>query len=775
MERATMIDYLVDLSIRTAFRVFLFALAVVLAVAAGKLCDAQVTYADAPGSVNVAFTITPTGTGTGSLNSLDGLINNCHVGGGSCTGVYPLGSSITVTPTATGGSNFNWVGGTDGASVCSGTGACTFIITATASISGVFSAAGSAVLASPFFSVDLNSSTKFPATDCTGGVGICPNMTLGQGRLWDTPQVLWPMVETANNVFSWSGLDGLLSTMNANSVHSAQMALARTPKFATDGGGYTDAGSCSYIAYSSTGTVTALSESGSTVTATSTFNPGVNNWIVMNGDTPKGYDGVFQVTSSSVTQFQYTAVNTGLGAGTAFGTVGITQNQTFSVAGQCDPPTDLNRDGTGTGLFFRNWVGALSNHVTVSNYTNTHAHILDYECWNEPDTNQFFSASFGTYDQLARMCQDAYYIIKGDANFIFALTSVNSSGVYTGTVTNGASNYYVGQHFNVTGFTNGGNNLTNAVVTASSATSLTFAASTTTETHAATARMVNRFTGETAAQVRAAVTSVASCCDGAGNPADTTANVVMPSYHGSSPAIGYSQCYLYCTGTCTNPGGSNSCHVGANIYTDAINFHMKPGQNLEGQMSTWVTAIDALLVAQDLAKPLYNTEGGFSAAGWTSPYSADSNLQASFIAQFYPYSYSLGVLNNVWYDWTTNSNAGLGNSTVGSVGAQTAWNQIYTWMVGSTMGTLTTSSPQGSSCPAGETCFTYTYTMTLPNSVAAAIIWDTSQTCTPCTTANQTVNSSYLSYLTTLGGITKTSIVSHQVPVGIQPILVQAQ
>lgn len=753
----------------------------------------QVTYGSPSGVVAVALTVTPTGTGTGRIDSGDGQISNCHVGGGQCTGTYNIGAALVLTPTASGGSNFNWSGGTDGASVCSGSGPCSFLITATAGVNAVFSAPGSAVLASPFFSVDLNNSVKFPATGCPGGVGICPNLTMGQVRLWDTASVLWPFINTAPGTYVWTTLDTLLTTANTNSVHSVQIALARTPKFATDGGGYTDAGKCSYIAYSSSVTWSSLNntgwsltESGSTVTATfpatSGFTPAAGNTIVLSSDVPSGYDGVFTVLASPAptsTSFSYTNTVTGLGAGTTFGTFGVPLNSTNSAAGQCDPPTDINRDGTGTDLFYRNWAGSLSNHVTVGGYTNTHAKVVNYECWNEPDTNQFFSSKYGTYDQLARMCQDTYFIVKGDANFLFNLTSVNSSGVFTGTVTNGASNYYVGQHFNIAGFVNGGNNLTNATVTASTATTITFAASTTTETHAGTARMVNRWTGETAAQVRATITDVASCCNGSGGPADTTASVLMGSYHGNNPALGYGACYIYCTGTCTNPGGSNSCHIGGAVYTDDINFHFKPGENMEAQMTTWVNAVNAIpLVAQDLAKPLYNTEGGYSAGGWTGSYNTDSNLQASFMVRYHLYSYFLGIQNSVWYDWTTNSNAGLGSALAGSVGAQTAYNQVYTQMVGNTMGTITTSAPLGSACPAGVTCFTYTYTTTLNTPggpVAAAWMWDTSETCTPCTTHNHTVSNAYLTYLTTLGGATKTSIVSNTVPVGIQPILVQAQ
>lgn len=69
----------------------------------------------------------------------------------------------------------------------------------------------------------------------------------------------------------------------------------------------------------------------------------------------------------------------------------------------------------------------------------------------------------------------------------FTLTSVNGSGVYQGTITGGASNAYQGYNFNVTGFVNGANNVTGVECTASSATSITLAATTVTETHAGSA------------------------------------------------------------------------------------------------------------------------------------------------------------------------------------------------------------------------------------------------------------------------------------------------
>lgn len=69
----------------------------------------------------------------------------------------------------------------------------------------------------------------------------------------------------------------------------------------------------------------------------------------------------------------------------------------------------------------------------------------------------------------------------------FTLTSVNTTGVYQGTITGGASNAYVGMKFTVTGFVNGANNQTSAICTASTATALTLGGTTVSETHAGSA------------------------------------------------------------------------------------------------------------------------------------------------------------------------------------------------------------------------------------------------------------------------------------------------
>ncbi|HZW92844.1 MAG TPA: Ig-like domain-containing protein, partial [Candidatus Eremiobacteraceae bacterium] len=532
------------------------------------------------------LTLTVTGGGAGSVSSADGEISNCSASGGICSATYNVGNTVTLTPSAIAGSTFNWSTGTGSAGVCSGSGACTFNIAGTATVTAIFTPfGGSAIPASPIFGLDLNTDTQFPST-----------LNQGSDRLWDTPGVEWPFVETANNTFNWTNVDTVLAAMASSSIHTAQVALARTPNFATSVPGDT---SCNYY------------------------------------------------------KANQTAPN--------------------YAAGQCDAPRDLNSDGTGANLYWRNWVGAYASHVAPSSgYTNTHAHVLYWETWNEPDTPGFWK---GSYDQLIRMEQDLYCIVKGGSFTI-------------------------------------------------------------------------RATGETCPQVWATVTSVTLT-----GPTDTTAYVLMPSYHVEQPELNEGQNFLYC-----NDSPATSCHTGGAAQTDVVNFHMKPGNlyptSLESVMNTWISSLKGVLRSAELAKPIFNTEGGYAAAGWSSPYT-DPNMQAAYIARFYIYSYSLGVSNDVWYYWNPSQN-GLGSSN-----ANTAYSQVYDWMVGSTFGGCTVSGT------------VYACTMTLANGVAAAAIWDNSQTCTPCTTTNLPVAPSYLSYLTLAG--TKNAIVGNTVPVGIQPILVKAQ
>ena len=78
--------------------------------------------------------------------------------------------------------------------------------------------------------------------------------------------------------------------------------------------------------------------------------------------------------------------------------------------GECDAPSDLNSDGTGSNSIWKAWITAIATHVNGSTYLQSHAHVKYWEIWNEPDNQPFWSGSFA---QLARLTEDANCIITG--------------------------------------------------------------------------------------------------------------------------------------------------------------------------------------------------------------------------------------------------------------------------------------------------------------------------------------------------------------------------
>lgn len=74
--------------------------------------------------------------------------------------------------------------------------------------------------------------------------------------------------------------------------------------------------------------------------------------------------------------------------------------------GTCDPPRDLNADGSGTDEAFKNFVTAMVNHAGTS--------IQSWEIWNEPSQKSQWvpTDSALPYSQLMRMAKDAREIVK---------------------------------------------------------------------------------------------------------------------------------------------------------------------------------------------------------------------------------------------------------------------------------------------------------------------------------------------------------------------------
>lgn len=680
------------------------------------VASAQLTYGPAANST-VTFTVSVSGAGSGSVADGTGQITGCTSGGGSCSATYNTGASVTLTATPTGGANTTMSGGTDGASVCSGsTTLCSFTITANATLSVVFSSSGGGAIPA---SPMFSIDINSSSQFAVGGncSGTYLNcIALGQIRLWDTPFMQVPF---------------LLNCTNGTNICAAN---AITYNFSTF----------------------------DTVLAT------YNTNAVRTAQMDMARTPVFATS--------------GLGTGANCNYFQAGSTQQYQQAGQCYPPTDLNNDGTGTNQYLRNiWAKIMAHAVGKdgnAGYLNTHAHILYWEVWNEPSFIKFWR---GTFAQLIRLEEDSYALVKGYSTLGLTFTSVNGAGVYVMTSNPlGIGNNLAGAHYNIGGFTNGTNNKTNFVVSASTTTSITLCNPTpstcsgivtTPETHAATGTYVNQFTGETDATIQASVTSGSFSY-----PLDTTAFIVMPPYFGEGAGLTGLPQFLYCTSQLSNCGPASepaSIAMGGHLLTDAINFHGKAGNDdptlPEAAVGIWVSNIQGDLQPADLLKPLENTEGGYAGCGWAPTTNCQPNNsvnytipnnQGSYYARMILWHRFQGVTNHVWYNWNPNQ-SGIGGSVVNF-----STNSIFNWLVGTT----------GFTCSSVSSVSTCTFTK--PDGVAAQIMWDTNNPCTAtaCATTNRSVPSPMLHYISLVDTTqTLNNVVSHQVPVGFVPVYIEAE
>ena len=379
--------------------------------------------------------------------------------------------------------------------------------------------------------------------------------------------------------------------------------------------------------------------------------------------------------------------------------------------GECDLPTDINADGTGTDLTWRTWVQNIAQHVNSPGYLSTHAHIGYWEpcneCFRSPTLNPGYGsggakvAYKGTYAQLIRLMQDARCIILGHPND--PITALNTT------------------------------------------------------------------------------------CEQAGYPVtgiDPTAQMVMPSTApepttggNTAPYVQVMQNLLYCS--CAGKScsaSSTGCPTGSagSAAVDIISAHIYPKSYTPEQIPTEVASVRSALDANDLAKPLWNGEGGWGETTVaTEVNDGDPDLEAAFVARFEVMEWASGITRSYWYEW---DNAGYGTlwsptsnnscSTAFTSGyvckPGSAFQQVYDWLVGSTLGACSVTGT------------TWTCSLTQSNGSQAEIIWDTSQTCSngSCTSTQHSVPIIYSRYSDLTGAGYP---INGTVPVGIKPILLQTE
>lgn len=333
--------------------------------------------------------------------------------------------------------------------------------------------------------------------------------------------------------------------------------------------------------------------------------------------------------------------------------------------GECDAPSDLAANGSGTNAIWKAWITAIATHLDDPTYLQSHAHVRYWEIWNEPDTKAFFA---GTIAQLARMTEDANCIITG--------------------------------------------------------------------------RGVIHDKGDGSATPCAA-TAI-----------DATAQIVMASAHAKSVALVYGQNELYCTATpmpyqlpCPNPPDAIAKAV------DVINFHMKPGNEMgmtpEAAMEMYVGNVKGILQPAELAKPLWDGEASYSTMGFTNAYT-DADMQASFMPRFFLLNWSLGISSNAWYQEPDQNPM-----------ATTAYQQAFTWMVGSTLTSPCTSTAGVYTCPIEN------------NGTAYAIMWDSAGTCSggTCSAKTQAVPAMWSKVQDMTTASTPQPIANQAIQLGIKPVV----
>ena len=240
------------------------------------------------------------------------------------------------------------------------------------------------------------------------------------GRLWDccTPSgtLNWATIQKCTNgtwtctadqtTHDFTALDAELANMASHGVTQAMMALGRTPPFATSNIGNMN---CAYAVPSGSGEVTV--NAGGTSVSMYSGSAFRQTWT---GLMINGVDYSATITGPNTATISPAAP-------TGTWTYSSIDKLAADQGGQCEPPTDLFADGTGSNLYFRRWVAAVSSHVNANGYSNTHARVLAWESWNEPDSTKYWAWNrTATMDQQIRLLEDARCIIKGDIPFVYA-------------------------------------------------------------------------------------------------------------------------------------------------------------------------------------------------------------------------------------------------------------------------------------------------------------------------------------------------------------------
>jgi len=215
---------------------------------------------------------------------------------------------------------------------------------------------------------------------------------------------------------------------------------------------------------------------------------------------------------------------------------------------------------------------------------------------------------------------------------------------------------------------------------------------------------------------------------------------------------------------------NNYLAAGGGQYADGIGVHAYVHHNgnppvaedLIGFMSAFKST---LTTYQQNTKPIWDTESSWGVQANT--HFTDLNLQAGFVGRFFLMHYLTGIRRLYWYQWNNDTAGTLWLRDPNNISAPgtllppgMAYKVIQQWLVGRTV--TNPCTVQGS---------VWTCNVTGSSGFHALMVWDTAQTCTPCTFSTYAVPTGYTQYLTLAGQTV--AISGSSVNIGYIPILLE--
>jgi hypothetical protein len=200
--------------------------------------------------------------------------------------------------------------------------------------------------------------------------------------------------------------------------------------------------------------------------------------------------------------------------------------------------------------------------------------------------------------------------------------------------------------------------------------------------------------------------------------------------------------------------------AGGTTDIDAVTMHSSPNPDndvAEFMMGSVTTGIQSVMKQYGLSsKPLWNTEND-----WGSDTYLTADDQVAFVARDLLLNWNVGVTRDYWYAWDNTDLGTLWSPSTGIGAAGIAYEQVESWMKGSTM------SPCSLNGSANIYDALYTCNLTLSTGNKAQAVWNTSGNTT------YAAPSQFTQYLT-LAGNAYSIPSNHEVTVGQQPILLKA-